>query len=105
MDSDTYKRKHTELSLQISNIETQAEVTDQETKLDMPLIEQTLFMTKDIYATYMRASDPLKRHYIRFFYEKFIVSDRTIVKAIPTPIFEALLSANMVRLSEPMLPR
>jgi len=104
MDSNTYKRKHAELSLQISNLETQAEVANEETKLDMPLLEQTLFMTKDIYSTYKRAPDPVKRHYIRFFYEKFIVSDRTIIKAIPTPIFEALLNANMVRLSEPVLP-
>ena len=104
LDSDTYKRKHSELSLQILNLETQEEVTDQETKLDMPLLEQTLFMTRDIYQTYKRASDPVKRHYIRFFYEKFIVSDRNIIEAKPTPVFEALLNANMVRFSDTVLP-
>jgi len=98
IDRDTYKRKHAEISQQINNLQSQIEEVDNEGKLDMPLIEETLFLTKDIYKTYKNASEPLKRHYLRFFYERFVVDNKVIVEAKPTPILNALKTANMVRL-------
>lgn len=98
MDRDTYKRKHAEITQQINNLQAQTEEIEEEAKLDMPLIEETLFLTKDIYKTYKSAPDPLKRHYLRFFYEGFTVNNKVIAEATPTPIFEALKAANMIRL-------
>ena len=105
IDRDTYKRKHAEITQQINNLQTQIEEVEQEGKLDMPLIEETLFLTKDIYKTYRNAPAPLKRHYLRFFYEGFIVDNKVIVEAKPTPILNALKTANMVRLRQVQLPR
>jgi hypothetical protein len=41
--------------------------------------------------------------YLRFFYERFVVSNKTITEAIPTPIFKALLSNSVVRLRQAQL--
>lgn len=70
----------------------------------MPLIEETLFLTKDIYRTYKSAPDPLKRHYLRFFYEGFVVDNKVIAEATPTPIFNALKAANIISLKQVQLP-
>lgn len=105
IDKDTYKRKHAEITEQINNIQTQLENVEDESNLDIPLIEEVLFLVKDIYRTYKSAPDPLKRHYLRFFYERLVVDNKAIVEARPTPIFKALRSANMVRLKEKWLRR
>ncbi len=105
IDRDTYKRKHAETTQQIANLQTQTEEVEEERKLDIPLIDETLFLSRDIYKTYKSAADPLKRHYLRFFYERFVIDNKVIVEAKPTPIFEALLAAKMVRLIKTQLPR
>jgi hypothetical protein len=105
IDRDTYKRKHAEISQQINNLQAQVDEVEEESNLDMPLIEETLFLTKDIYKTYKNAPNPLKRHYLRFFYERFVIDNKVIVEAKPTPIFETLLSTNMVRLRQVQLLR
>lgn len=32
----------------------------------------------------------MKRLYLNFFWDRFIIEDKKIVKAVPTPLFEAL---------------
>ncbi len=98
IDKDTHKRKHAEITQQLDNLQAQTDNIEEEGKLDMPLVEQTLSLVKDIYQTYKNAPDPLKRHYLRFFYEAFTVDTKVISEAKPTPIFEALKTANSVRL-------
>ena len=98
MDKETYKRKHDEISHQIDNIQTQLDEAEQENKLDMPLVDEVLNLTRNIYSTYRKAPEPLKRHYMRFFYDSLTVDNKVISGAKPTPILEALFSANMVRL-------
>ena len=105
MDKETYQRKHAEVTQQITNLQIQTEEVDEEGKLDIPLIDETLFLSRNIYKTYKSAVDPLKRHYLRFFYERFVIDNKVIIEAKPTPIFEALLHANMVRLMKTQLPR
>ena len=104
LDKDTYKRKHSELTQEIDNLTTLIEEKDNEKSLDLPFIDEALSLTRNIYTTYKRASDPVKRHFLRFFFERFVVEDKKIIEAKHTPIFDALFCANMVRLSEPVLP-
>ncbi|EKE06261.1 MAG: recombinase [uncultured bacterium] len=104
IDQETYNRKHPEITQQINNLQIQIDEVEEESKLDMPLIAETLFLTKNIYKTYQSAPDPLKRHYLRFFYEGFTVDNKVIIEAKPTPIFEALKTANMVKLRQVQLP-
>ncbi len=98
MDKETYNRKHTEVIQQIDNLQVQIDEAEEESKLDRPLVDEVLNLTRNIYSTYKSAPDPLKRHYMRFFYDSLTVNNKAISEAKATPIFDALLCANMVRL-------
>jgi len=66
----------------------------------MPLVEETLSLVKDIYKTYKEAPPTLKRHYLRYLYERFVVENGKVVEAVPTPILDTLLRANSVRFKQ-----
>ena len=105
INKDTYARKHAEVQDKIDNLQSQIEDTEQESQLDVSLIKDVLDLTRNIHKTYNNASKHLKGYYLRFFYEKFVVSNRIITEAVPMPIFKALLSNNVVRLRQAMLRR
>ena len=66
----------------------------------MFLIEETLLLVRNIYETYKNAPQPLKRHCLRYLFERFVIKDKRVVDVVLTPIFKMLLHANSVRLSE-----
>jgi len=104
IDRDAFKRKHGELQKQIAHTETQMQDVDNRSRIDMDLIDETLSFTRDIYATYKDAPPFLKRHYLRFFYEKLTVKNKKIYEAIPTPIFATLRDNRQVIQKNLMLP-
>lgn len=104
VDNDTYKRKHSEIQTKIHNIDIQIEEVENSCTLDMELIEEVLAFTRSIQQTYLEAPKFLKRHYLRFFYEKFEIKNKIIVKAVPTPIFLELQANHAVILRNGMLP-
>jgi site-specific DNA recombinase len=87
IDRETYRRKHDEIKLKIQNVDAQIDELESSCNIDMDLIEEVLSFTRNIHQTYLEAPTYLKRHYMRFFYEKFEVKNKVVVKAIPTPIF------------------
>lgn len=98
IDTEAYNRKHTEVNQLIDNIQVQIDEASQEDKLDVSLIDEVMTITRDIAKTYNIAPDPVKRHYIRFFYDNVVVDNKAIKEAKLTPIFDALLCAKMARL-------
>jgi site-specific DNA recombinase len=100
IEKETYKRKHAEISESLENLQVQLDEVVVEGDLDMPLIEETLSLVRNIYETYKNAPQPLKRHYLRYLFERFVIKDKRVVEVVPTPIFKMLLHANSVRLSK-----
>ena len=105
IDREAFKRKHTELQNQILHTETQLQDVDDRCRIDVDLIDETLAFTRDIYATYKDAPPFMKRHYLRFFYEKVMVKNKVILETVPTPIFATLRDNQQVILKSSMLPR
>lgn len=103
IDRDTYKRKHTEIENKIRNLDEQMQDIDNKCRIDMDLIEEVLAFTRNIYQTYIDAPAFLKRHYLRFFFEKLIVKDKVIVETMPTPIFLTLRANHLVIIRKAML--
>lgn len=103
IDRETYKRKHDELQLKIQLFDTQLQELEASCNIDMDLIEEVLAFSRNIYQTYMDAPPFLKRHYMRFFYERFEVENKVIVNAIPTPIFLVLQANQAVILRKTQL--
>lgn len=105
IDRDTFKRKHSEIQEKILNLEEQTQEIDDRNRVDISLIEEVLAFTRNIHQTYVDAPGFLKRHYLRFFFEKLMVKDRKIVAAIPTPVFKTLQQEYLVIISKPWLLR
>ncbi len=104
IDRETYKRKHNEIEGLISSLDNQVQDVDNKARIDMDLIEEVLAFTRDIFRTYKDAPDFMKRHYLRFFYEKIIIKNKGILETVPTPIFLVLQSNQQVIITNSMLP-
>lgn len=104
IDRETYRRKHSEIQLKIQSADANLKDIEDSCSLDMDLIEEVLAFTRNIHQTYIEAPTFLKRHYLRFFYERFEVKDKVIVKAVPTPIFLKLQANHAVIIRNEMLP-
>jgi site-specific DNA recombinase len=105
IDRETYKRKHAELEEAITSLDAQLQDVDNKSRIDMDLIEEVLAFTRDIHQTYLDSPVFMKRHYLRFFYEKLIIENKVILKTEPTPIFASLLENHQVIIRNAMLPR
>lgn len=52
----------------------------------------------------MDAPPFMKRHYLRFFYEKLLTQKKLIIDTVPTPIFLALQANHAVIIRKTQLP-
>ncbi len=104
IDRETYKRKHEDIQLKIQSFDVQLSEIENGCNLDMDLIEEVLAFTRNIHQTYVDAPNFLKRHYMRFFFERFEVENKLIVNAVPTPIFLVLQANQAVILRNALLP-
>lgn len=96
IDRHTYKRKHEEIESKIQNFNEQIQSIEDQCRIDMNLIEEVLAFTRNIYKTHLEAPPFLKRHYLRFFYEKIMVKEKIIYETVPTPIFLTLRANRLV---------
>lgn len=90
IDRETYQRLHTDFNNKITNLNDLIQEIENNANMDIDLIEEVLAFTRNIHTTYLQAPKFLKRHYLRFFFEKFVVKDRKIVEIVYTPIFSVL---------------
>src|SRR5258708_4065940 len=104
IDREAYQRKHTEINDKISNLNNLIQEIENNANLNINLIEEVLAFTRNIHTTYLHAPQFLKRHYLRFFFEKLVVKDRMIVKIVYTPIFSVLQENHAVILTKTQLP-
>ena len=105
IDSEAYKRLHVKIQDKIYKINDRIQELENSVNIDINLVEEVLSFTKNIYKTYKEAPDFLKRHYLRFFFEKIFIKNRKISKIAPTPIFASLQDNREVIISKTQLPR
>jgi len=105
LDRDSFKRKYEELNVKIRNCDRQLQEVDSNMKVDIDLIEEVLFFSRNIYLTYKEAPFFLRRHYLRFFFERLVAKNKLISEVKVTPVFESLIRANQVITSKDWLPR
>lgn len=96
IERDTFKRKHAELDDKIMNVDISIQNVENSAHIDINLIEEVLAFTRNIHQVYIEAPKFLKRHYLRFFFERIYVKDKQIYKVIPTPIFLILRDNHQV---------
>jgi DNA invertase Pin-like site-specific DNA recombinase len=96
VDRETFKRMHDGLQAQIIKFDNQMTEVDNKQKIDVNLIEEVLAFTRNIHQTYIEAPNFLKRHYLRFFFESFVIRNKKIYKTVPTPIFKILENSHEI---------
>lgn len=104
LDRETFKRKHAELQGKIKALEDQIIEAAAKHQLDVNLIDEVLAFTRNIHQTYLEAPEFLKRHYIRFFFERFEIKDKKVVKVVDNPIFSTLKKEQQVLIRHNWLP-
>lgn len=104
IDRDVFKRKHSEIQEKIVNLDTQIQEIEAQSNIDINLIDEVLAFTRNIQKTYKEAPEFLKRHYLRFFFEKIIIKNREISEVVPTPIFSILRENNQVIITNKCSP-
>lgn len=92
IDKETYKRQHFDVEGEIVQVNQQIAKLTKDRSANIKIFEQLLFMSKDIYQTYREATPELKRRYLAIFWKRFEVRDGVIEKAVPTKVYQTLLS-------------
>ncbi len=77
---------------------------DNQTEFDTCVIQEFLSITKDIYNSYKNAPYELKRQYLGLFWDKFLMQDRKIIKAIPSLTMRTLIHDKEVIIEPNLLP-
>ncbi|HUD05117.1 MAG TPA: recombinase family protein [Patescibacteria group bacterium] len=103
IDRETFKRMHNGLQEQIIKLDNQMTEADNKQKIDVDLIEEVLSFSRNIHKTYIEAPNYLKRHYLRFFFESFVIGNKKIYKTVPTPIFKILENSHEIIIRGPQL--
>jgi hypothetical protein len=104
IDRETFKRKHSEIQGKIMSLDTQMQDVEAKHKIDIDLIEEVLAFSRNIYQTYKEAPPFLKRHYLRFFFERINLREKKIYDTTPTPFFAVLRDNHQVIVSDLQLP-
>jgi len=75
---------------EIKMIQGQIYALESQREFDIDIIQEFIKLTRNIYKAYKTAPYELKRHYLGLFWDKFLVQDKKIVKAIPTKLVQVL---------------
>lgn len=105
IDREAFKRRHSQIQKEILNLDNQIVEIDSKGKIDVDLIEEVLAFTRNIHQTYIEAPKFLKRHYLRFFFEKLVIKNKKIHKVVPTPIFKILKNRHEIIIRQSGLPK
>jgi len=68
--------------------------------VDTDTAREALILARNVYKAYKKAPYEIKRLYLSFFWDKFLVRDRKIVKAKPTQLIEALMQERKIFAAE-----
>ncbi|KXK09244.1 MAG: hypothetical protein UZ20_WS6002000645 [candidate division WS6 bacterium OLB21] len=105
VDRVVFKRKHDEIEAQLKLVDDRTRETEAQSRVDISLIEDVLNFTRDIGRTYDEAPDFLKRHFLRFFFEKIMVKNKKIDNVIYTSVVASLVENNSVIIKNLMLEK
>ncbi|MCL5410583.1 MAG: recombinase family protein [Patescibacteria group bacterium] len=96
IDSETYIRQTTRIKNELKVLEKKLGKLQINRADNTRVFEELMFLAEDVFKAYLKASPKRKRAYIDLFWNEIIVENRKIKKAVPTELFEALLSLPQV---------
>jgi site-specific DNA recombinase len=103
IERDVFQRKHLELQAQLSALDTRIYELEHRREMDVEILDEILSFSRNIYATYKSAKPFMKQHYLKFFFDKFLIQDKKIVKSVHSLLFQVLLREQKIILTSLML--
>jgi site-specific DNA recombinase len=89
LDED-FVRMRNKFREELKNIQNELTRIENQREYDIGIIQEVLKLARNIYRGYKTAPDELKRQYLGLFWDKFLVENKRIVKAVPTKLIEIL---------------
>lgn len=96
ISDDDFTRIRSEINAELNNVAQRLNELEGEREINVDIAQEILSFTKDIYKSFKKASFQLKRHYLGFFWNRFEIYDKVIIKSVPSPLFEELLKLNQI---------
>jgi site-specific DNA recombinase len=104
LSDDAFVRLRGRFNEHLQQIQEQIAALDSQRECDTDVVCHVLQLSHNIYAAYKKAPDALKRQYLGLFWDRFLVQDRKIVKAIPTDLIRILQEEKEVIITSNWLP-
>jgi DNA invertase Pin-like site-specific DNA recombinase len=104
ISDEDFRRMRDKINEDLNQIHDQLDELDNLHGYDVDVIRQVLRLTRNIYQTYKMAPYELKRRFLGLFWEKFLVQDRKIVKAVPNKLIQILIEHKQVIISNKWCP-
>lgn len=96
LGNEDFTRIRDRFKTELESIQQELDELDSQREIDIETIRKVLVLTRNIYQSYKTASYEMKRLYLSFFWEGFLVRDKRIVEAKPTELFRALIDQEKV---------
>jgi hypothetical protein len=97
------QRKHAEIQAQLSALDIRMFTLEQGRDMDVEVLDEILSFSRNIYDTYKAAPASIKQHYLKFFFDKFMMQDKKIAKTVHSLLFEVLLREQKIILRSDLL--
>ena len=101
---DVWNRR-CEIEEQIEALQDEIYKLERKLNLNIDEVQEVLGLVRNVYKTYVKAPDELKRLYLGLFWDKFEAAEKKIVKAEPAKFIKALMDARLVILNQTQKPR
>jgi hypothetical protein len=98
---EAYTRIKERITPQINNLETEILKLDKTKTLNVDVIHKLLNLIRNLGEAYKSANPELKRLYLGLFWTKFIIGDKKVIEATPSPIIDELVSLGAITSSGP----
>lgn len=92
----TYQRQIKPIEAELIQIEKDLANLVQDRRANVRVFEELMRLAHDIHGAYREAPPVLKRKYIAIFWDQIIIKNKTIEKAVPTRLFQALLNRKSI---------
>jgi len=89
LDED-FVRLRNKFKEELSRIQCQMRELESQREYDIDVIQEIIKLARNIYRGYKTAPYELRRQYLGLFWDKFLVQNKKIVKAIPTKLIDVL---------------
>lgn len=101
---EDFVRLQTTFRTELNSLQDRIDELNSQKEYDVDIIAEVIKLSRNIHKAYKTAPYELKRQYLGLFWDKFLVQDKKIVKAVPTKLIRVLQKEQKVIISPNWLP-